>query len=281
MTAGAAEPQTFAGGVGLVTGGSQGLGYAVAELLAARGAAGLMISGRDEQKGQAAAARLGADAPGCKVVFCAADMADAEQCHGLVGSLDAEFGRCDAFVNSAAVTDRGSVWDAGVELWDMMLAVNVRAPGLLCQGVARVMAREHIEGAMVLIGSVAGYGGLPTLLPYSTSKAALIGMARNLAFTLMRHRIRVNLVCPGWMDTPGEDRIQRLYDDAEDGWLERAEAEQPFGRLIKPHEIARTIVHLATSESSFMTGAVIDWDQTVLGTGDAPRPGVELLEMGP
>jgi len=264
----------FDDGVALVTGGSQGLGYAVAELLIARGASGVMIVGRDPAKGEAAAASLAV--PGCRVVFPGADLGEASGCAEVISTLDEAFGRCDAFVNCAAITDRGSVWDAGVELWDAMLAVNVRAPGLLSQGVARIMAREGCEGAIVLIGSVAGHGGLPQLLPYSTSKGALIAMTRNLAFALMPSRIRVNLVCPGWMDTPGEDAVQRAYEGASDGWLERAEAMMPFGRLIKPAEIARTIVHLATSESSFMTGAVIDWDQTVLGAGDPPRPGPEL-----
>ena len=272
---------SFDGAVALVTGGSQGLGLAVAGLLAARGASGLMLIGRDHPKGQAAAAALSSSAPDCRVEFLGADLASAGNCHRVVEELDAVFGRCDAFVNCAAATDRGSVWDASVELWDLMLAVNVRAPGLLCQGVARIMAREGTAGSIVLIGSVAGHGGLPKLLPYSTSKGALVAMTRNLAFTLMRHRIRVNLLCPGWMDTPAEDRIQRLYDGASDGWLERAEAEMPFGRLIKPQDIARTIVHLATPESSFMTGAVFDWDQTVIGTGDYGRPGPELLDLGP
>jgi NAD(P)-dependent dehydrogenase (short-subunit alcohol dehydrogenase family) len=101
-------------------------------------------------------------------------------------------------------------------------------------------------------------------------------MTRNLAFQLMRHRIRVNLVKPGWMDTPAEDVIQRQYEGADDGWLDRAEAKMPFGRLIKPEEIARTIVHLATDESGMMTGACIDWGQAVLGAGDSVVPDASL-----
>ena len=77
------------------------------------------------------------------------------------------------------------------------------------------------------------------------------------------------------MDTPNEDMVQRTFDGAADGWLERAEAEMPFGRLIKPDEIARTIVHLATPESGMMTGAVVEWDQTVLGAGESVFPGRE------
>ena len=264
----------FRGQVALITGGSQGLGYAVAERLVTEGAAGLLIVGRDRAKGEAAATSL--RTADCRAEFVAADLAEADACEGVIAALDETFGTCHSFVNCAAITDRGSVWDATPELWDAMLAVNVRAPGLLSQGVARIMAREAVEGTIVLIGSVAGRGGPPKLLPYSTSKGALVAMTRNLAFSLMRHRIRVNLLCPGWMDTPAEDVTQRTFDGATDGWLERAEAEMPFGRLIKPSEIARTIVHLATAESGMMTGAVVEWDQTVLGAGDSVFPGPEL-----
>ena len=267
------DPGSFHRGVALITGGSQGLGYAVGQRLAHQGASGLLLVGRDVAKGEAAAASL--RTPRCRVEFMAADLAHAGCCESVIAALDETFSACHSFVNCAAITDRGSVWNSTPELWDAMLAVNVRAPGLLSQGVARIMARERIEGTIVLIGSIAGRGGPPRLLPYATSKGALVAMTRNLAFSLMRHRIRVNLLCPGWMDTPNEDIVQRAFDGAADGWLEQAEAQMPFGRLIKPDEIARTIVHLATSESGMMTGAVLEWDQTVLGAGDSVFPGPE------
>ena len=265
---------SFHGGIALVTGGSQGLGFAVAARLAAEGAAGLLLVGRDRVKGEAAAASLSTSE--CRAEFLSADLAFAEACEAAVAAVDETFGTCHALINCAAITDRGSVWDTSPELWDAILAVNVKAPGLLSQGAARIMARDGVEGAIVLIGSIAGRGGPPKLLPYSTSKGALVAMTRNLAFSLMRHRIRVNLLCPGWMDTPNEDLVQRTFDGATDGWLQRAEAQMPFGRLIKPQEIARTIVHLATPDSGMMTGAVVDWDQTVLGAGDSIWPGPEL-----
>ncbi len=268
------DPGSFRGGVALITGGSQGLGYAVAQRLVSEGASGLLLVGRDGAKGEAAAESLRTGQ--CRAEFLAADLSHAGVCERVLAVLDGSFGACHSFVNCAAITDRGTVWDTTPELWDAMLAVNVKAPGLLSQGVARIMARESIEGTIVLIGSIAGRGGPPKLLPYATSKGALVAMTRNLAFSLMRHRIRVNLLCPGWMDTPNEDVVQRTFDGATDGWLDRAEAGMPFGRLIKPSEIARTIVHLATSESGMMTGAVVEWDQTVLGAGDSVFPGPEL-----
>ena len=273
------DPGSFGDGVALITGGSQGLGYAVAQRLVSEGASGLLLVGRDGAKGEAAAESLRTGQ--CRAEFVAADLGHAGACERVLTVLDGSFGACHSFVNCAAITDRGTVWDTTPELWDAMLAVNVKAPGLLSQGVARIMARESIEGTIVLIGSIAGRGGPPKLLPYATSKGALVAMTRNLAFSLMRHRIRVNLLCPGWMDTPNEDVVQRTFDGATDGWLERAEAGMPFGRLIKPSEIARTVVHLATSESGMMTGAVVEWDQTVLGAGDSVFPPPELGPPGP
>ena len=102
-------------------------------------------------------------------------------------------------------------------------------------------------------------------------------LVRNLAWSLMRNHIRVNLVNLGWMDTPHEDEIQRRYHGAGDGWLAQAEAEQPFGRLIKPPEVARILCFLLSDESGLMTGASIDFDQSILGAGYIPKPGPELF----
>ena len=89
----------------------------------------------------------------------------------------------------------------------------------------------------------------------------------------MRDGIRVNGLCIGWMDTPGEDRIMKTYHGAKDGWLAEAEAKLPFGRLIKPDEVARAVAYLATEESGLMTGSIIDFDQQVAGCAEsAPQP---------
>ena len=266
--------RSFEGRVGLITGGSQGLGYAVARLLKAKGASGLALVGRDADKGNAAAASLAAD--DCRTVFVGADLYDPDAPAACVAAVDDAFGTLHATVNCAAKTDRGSVWDSTAELWDDMMAINVRAACLIAQESARLMAREQVEGSIVLIGSVARHGGAPNLLPYSASKMALVAATRNMAFSLMRHRIRVNMVNPGWMDTPNEDLTQRRWEGATDGWLERAEAEQPWGKLIKPDEIAHTIVHFCSPESGMLTGQDIDWDQTILGVGAELRPGPEL-----
>lgn len=263
----------FDGKVALVTGSTQGIGEAVADLFVAEGVAGIVVTGRNAERGEAVRDRY--SSAGCDAVFVPADLADAAACRRLVEATDAHFGRVDILVNSAALTSRGTIVDTTVELWDRLMAVNVRAPFLLMQGVIAIMRREGIPGAIVNIGSVAAHGGPPFLLPYSVTKGALAPMVRNIAYSVMHDRIRVNLLQPGWMDTPGEDEIQKRFHDADDGWLETAEAHQPFGRLIKPPELAKAIAFLASDDSGLMTGAVVDFDQSVLGAGVQATPTLE------
>jgi NAD(P)-dependent dehydrogenase (short-subunit alcohol dehydrogenase family) len=123
---------------------------------------------------------------------------------------------------------------------------------------------------------MSAHGGQPFLTPYSLSKGALATLTKNAAFGLMPWRIRVNGLAIGWMNTPGEDRIMRTVHGAADGWLEKAAAEQPFGRLIDPAEVARACAYLVSAESGLMTGAVIDFDQSVAGCYEsAPHPTME------
>lgn len=260
----------FEGKVALVTGSTQGIGEAANDLFVAEGAAGVVVTGRNADRGQAVRDRY--REAGCDAIFVAADLTDASACRELIAATDDHFGRLDVLVNSAALTLRGNIVDTTVDLWDQLMAINVRAPFLLMQGAIAIMRRERIGGSLVTIGSVAAHGGPPFLLPYSVSKGALAPMVRNIAYSVMRDRIRVNLLQPGWMDTPGEDGIQKRFHDAADDWLEQAEAGQPFGRLIKPPELARAIAFLASDDSGMMTGAVVDFDQSVVGAGDQSVP---------
>lgn len=275
-TSAAAPPmeQQFTGKVALVTGGSQGLGEATARLMAERGASGLMLVGRNAERGEAVARSI-SESTNTDAAFVTADLGQADAPAMVTAATDERFGRIDSLINVAALTVRGSVWDSDAALWDEMYNINTRAPALLITEAAKIMKREGIEGTVVNIGSVAAAGGQDFLYPYSATKAALQAITRNAGFSLMRHRIRVNLLQPGWMKTPGEDTIQKRFHDADDSWLEAAEAGQPFGRLIDPAEVARAICFLASEESGMMTGTVIDFDQSILGAGDAPKPGLE------
>jgi NAD(P)-dependent dehydrogenase (short-subunit alcohol dehydrogenase family) len=131
------------------------------------------------------------------------------------------------------------------------------------------MIRKKIEGTIVNILSMSSHGGQPFIIVYSGSKGALATLTKGAAFSLLRNRIRVNGLNIGWMDTPGEDRIQHVYHDAPADWLKKAEAATPTGRLIKPAEVARAVAYLASDESGLMTGSIVDFDQQVVGAAES------------
>lgn len=264
----------FTGRVAVVTGGTQGLGEATARLLADRGAAGIVLVGRNAARGNAVAAELTTEV--CRTIFIGADLSDTEQCLSVMPRVEEEFGVVHALANVAALTDRGSVWNTTPAMWDLMMATNLRAPFLLLQGAADLMERKGVAGSIVTVGSVAAEGGAPTLLPYSVSKGGLQAMTKNAAFSLARHHIRVNLLQLGWMNTPAEHNVQVHQEGQAENWLEDAAAAQPFGRLIETDEAARAIGYLLSDESGLMTGATIDFDQSIVGAGQQPVPGPEV-----
>ena len=260
----------LSGKVIVVSGGTQGLGEATARQCAAAGAAGLVLAGRSCVRGDALAAEL--TAAGTPTIFVEADLSDVAAPAAVAAATDARFGVVHGLVNIAAATFRDTIWDATPEGWQDMFALNARAPFFLIQACARIMRREGLKGSVVSIGSMSGYGGQPFSTSYCASKGALTTMTRNVAYSLMRHGIRVNQVNPGWMDTESEDATQRRFHGAQDGWLEAAEAGQPTGRLIKTDEVARTVAFLLSDDSGLMTGSIVDFDQSVVGAGDAPKP---------
>lgn len=262
--------QQLAGKVAVVTGGTQGLGEAIARLFAGRGAAGVMITGRNAARGEQVVAAL--KEAGTKGVFVPADLGDVEQVRRVIARCDEAFGRVDCLVNAGAVTDRGTILDTSPDLFDRMFAVNVRGPFFLMQDAVKLMRRERVEGSIVNILSMSAHGGQSFLTAYSASKTALGTITKNVAYSLLADRIRVNGLNIGWMDTPGETAIQKRAHAAADDWLTKAEAGRPFGRLLKPQEVARAVAFLCSAESGLMTGSLIDFDQTILGCGDAPAP---------
>ncbi len=266
-----AEPQQLAGKIAVVTGGTQGLGEAIARLFAERGATGIVICGRDEGRGGKVRAAL--EGLGAKAVFVRADLADTAQARSVVRACDEAFGRVDCLVNAAALTDRGTILDTTPELFERMFKINTEAPFFLMQDAVRLMKRERTEGAIVNILSISAHGGQSFLAAYAASKMALGTLTKNTAFAVLPDRIRVNGLNIGWMDTPGEHAIQKRAHDAPPGWLETVEAARPFGRLLKPVEVARAVAFLCSAESGMMTGSLVDFDQTVLGCWeDAPFP---------
>ncbi|MDB5896238.1 MAG: short-chain dehydrogenase [Rhodoferax sp.] len=266
---------SFAGKVAVVTGGTQGLGAAIAALLAERGAQAIVICGRNREKGEAQADALCAQ--GTQALYVPTDLALVEDCRNVVAQADASFGGVDILVNAAAITDRGSILDTEPALFDRMFAVNVRAPFFLMQEAVKLMRRDGAEGCIVNIGSMSAMAGQSFLSAYSASKGALATLTRNTAYSLLRNRIRVNGLNLGWMASEGEDRIQREFHHADADWLARAAATQPFGRLVDPKEAARAVAFLCSAESGLMTGTVMEYDQSVWGAYDgAPHPEAPL-----
>ncbi len=264
----ASGPGNLVGKIAVVTGGSQGLGEAIARLFAERGAAGIVICGRNAANGERVAREI--SARGRPAHFVRADLAHVAQCRAVIAEADRRFGRLDVLVNAAALTDRGNIFDTSEERYNEIMDVNVRAPFFLIQETVKIMRREKIEGSIVNIQSMSAHGGQPFIAAYCVSKGALATLTRNVAHSLLKFRIRVNGLNIGWMATPGEDRIMKTYHGAKDGWLEEAAKTRPFGRLIDPAEVARACAYLASSESGLMTGSNIDFDQNVVGAGDPP-----------
>ena len=249
----------------IVTGATQGLGEGIAKHLGEGGAAGLVLCGRNRENGERVADEI--SGAGCPALYVAADLAREGDCRGIVEACDRRFSRVDGLVNAAGLSTRGTLDDTSVELWDTLFAVNVRAPFLLMQESVRIMRREETGGSIVNVITISSHGGQPYILAYCASKGALATLTKNAAHGLRSDRIRVNGINVGWMDTPNEHRIQQAMGKPR-SWLQDAEAAQPFGRLIRPLDVAHLAAYLLGDESEMMTGALIDFDQNVIGAYD-------------
>jgi NAD(P)-dependent dehydrogenase (short-subunit alcohol dehydrogenase family) len=251
------------GKVVVVTGGTQGLGAAIARRAARLGAAGILTCGRDATRGEAVRAELAG--LGAEAVFVPADLAEPSACRAVVAACDERFGRLDGLVNAAGLSTRGTLDDTSVELWDRLFAVNARAPFVLMQEAARIMRRERRGGSVVNIITMASHGGEPVLTGYSASKAALATLTRNAGYQLQPDRIRVNGLNIGWTATEGEHAVQTGVGRPED-WRAAADAGRPLGRLLRPDEdIAPMVTYLLSDAAQMITGSVMDFDQTVHG----------------
>lgn len=265
------------GKIALVTGGTQGLGAAIARLFATAGAAGIAIVGRGVEKGRKVAEAIKAETD-VPVLVIPADLANIEDVRRIMSEADARFGRVDILVNAAGLTDRGNLLNTTPELFDRMFAVNVRAPFFLMQDAVKIMDREGVEGRIVNIGSASELAGQPFIAPYCASKSALATLTRNSGYALMRNRIHVNQIDIGWMASDNERALQ-LAESGDPDWEMKANAALPFGRLLDPEEVARAVLWMSSDDSGMMTGAVIHFDQSVWGgyDGQAPIPASKLM----
>jgi NAD(P)-dependent dehydrogenase (short-subunit alcohol dehydrogenase family) len=246
----------------LVSGGTQGVGAAVARE-AGREGGSVVVTGRSEAKGEEVVADV--RATGAKARFLRCDVSDVEQIRAAVRRVVAEQGPIDCLVNCAGLTTRGTLVETSPELFDQHIAVNLRGPFFLMQEVVQPLLAAGRPGTIVNIITMSQHGGQPFLAPYVAAKAGLAGVTKNAAHAHRWDRIRINGLNIGWTDSEGEDAIQREFHAADDGWRERAAASQPMGKLGQVEEIAAMVVFLLSERSGVVTGSIIDWDQIVIG----------------
>eukprot|EP00656_Telonema_subtile_P022898 TRINITY_DN24170_c0_g1_i1.p1 TRINITY_DN24170_c0_g1~~TRINITY_DN24170_c0_g1_i1.p1 ORF type:complete len:205 (-),score=47.40 TRINITY_DN24170_c0_g1_i1:27-641(-) len=175
---------------------------------------------------------------------------------GFTQAVEVLDGRLDGLVNVAATTARGNLATTSEELWDMQMNINCRGPFLMSQAASNHMISKETRGAIVNISSVCDKGGAPFIMAYSVSKSALSTLTKNNAAELAPHGIRVNAVSMGWCYTENEDALQTSQGGAD--WIEKADSQQPLGRILRPVDIAATVGFLLSPAASMMTGNVVD-----------------------
>ncbi len=244
----------LAGRVALVTGGSRGIGLDIALALGEAGAS-VAVTARREEFLQDAEARLRA-----RGISCAAmrgDVADPASVADVIDQTLDRFGRIDVLVNNAGVTWAAPAAEMPVEKWRQVLDVNATGCFLMSQAAGRQMIRQGGGGSIVNIASIAGLGGTsPEVLDavgYSASKAAVIGLTRDLAVKWALEGIRVNAIAPGFVETRMTTALLARRG-------ERIVRDVPMGRIGRPDEIAAAVLFFASPASSYITGQVLAVD---------------------
>jgi 2-deoxy-D-gluconate 3-dehydrogenase len=230
-----------------VTGGNGGIGLAMAQGLAAAGAA-LAIAGRDASKSAAAARELGAVALNC-------DLKDAAACRAMVEEAARRLGRLDILVNNAGTNIRKAPQDYSLEEWRQVLDTNLTSAFVASQAAYRHMKRMG-GGKIVNIGSMMSLFGASFAAPYGASKGGIVQLTKSLAAAWAKDNIQVNAVLPGWIDTA----LTRRAREEVAGLHERVLARTPAGRWGAPEDLAGIAVFLASPASDFITGTAIPVD---------------------
>lgn len=241
------------GKVVIVTGSTMGIGEAIARACVQAGAR-VLVHGLEEAEGRRLTAELGD-----RTRLHIDDLEDPAAAERTVRACVEAFGRIDGLVNNAAWVVRGRLPDVTPEFFDRVMSINVRAPLLLIQAAMPWLTQSR--GSVVNIGSVNAWCGEENLLPYSISKGALMTMTRNLGDALHRQGVRVNQVNPGWVLTKAEHERKQAEGMPPDWPSQVPPMFAPSGRLLKPAEIAATVVHFLSDAFGPVSGSVLDLEQ--------------------
>jgi NAD(P)-dependent dehydrogenase (short-subunit alcohol dehydrogenase family) len=242
----------------LVTGSAGGIGQAIARRCLVEGAKVML---HDRPGTSAEAALQAVDAQGTnQAAFQPADLSDPKACGELIKAVVASFGDIHILVNNAAVMTRGNLETTDAELFDRVIAVNLRAPLLLIR--AALPYFRQAKGSTVLnIGSVNGHCGEQNQLAYSVAKGGLMTLTRNLADAHGVDHIRVNLLNPGWVLTPNEYAL-KIKEGLKPDWPTAVgPAVAPFGRLLSPEEVAHFAMAFISDEAGIVSGSIVDLEQ--------------------
>jgi 3-oxoacyl-[acyl-carrier protein] reductase len=234
------------GRVAVVTGGTRGIGAAIAALLAEDGAA-VVVSGRDADRLERVAKEI--EGQGRAVLAVAADAAKREDCDRLVDTAKERFGRIDILVNNAGITRDGLLVRMKDEDWDRVMEVNLRGAFLMTRAAAKAMVRQKSGGRVINIASTAGAMGNAGQANYSAAKAGLIGFTKAAARELAHWGILVNAVAPGLIET---DMAAAIPAGAREALL----AQVPLKRIGTAREVAEMVRFLAGDEAAYVTGQV-------------------------
>ena len=242
----------LSGKTALVTGASAGIGRAIALALAKAGADVAIDYLTYPEAAEEAAAQV--RGLGRRVLLFRVDVAEQAAVEEMVARTAVELGRLDIFVSNAYYSDEALFYEADMGGFRRTIDVTLWGAFYGLRAVARQMIRQGESGNIVVIGSTHAVHAFPTSMAYNMAKAAVDQMARTAALELASYRIRVNIVYPGWTDTPGE----RKYFTEE--VLKRAGAALPLGRLARPEEIARGVLFLVDPASEYITGSTLAID---------------------
>jgi glucose 1-dehydrogenase len=236
----------------LVTGASRGIGRACAIELARQGAnVGINFRSHPEEAEEVAKE---VRAAGGKALLLKADVADIKSVDEMVAKMAADLGSVDLFVSNAAYSDRQLMLDADMDGFRRTIDVSMWGAFHGLRASAKQMVKQGKGGSIVIVSSPHAVLAIPTAMAYNMSKAAIDHMARTAAIELVKHRIRVNIVHPGWIDTPGE---RKFFSEEQ---MQVGGSNLPWGRLGRPDEIAKGVAFILSDDAEYMTGSTVAID---------------------